>query len=274
MFSVLVSGDGEDWETGDVMAMTCSRFTEYSGGEAADIRSGDADSLRRLNGTMAILMYELGLDNAEVVRIGRIQNVALRGQDVSFRFIERGRVSRADLGVYSRRLQLEKFEHGRHHWAIKDGLMPRELLDKASTTPERYDVALSFAGDDRKYVQKVAEALTGLGLHVFYDEDDKITSDLWGKDLTEHFHTVYRDQARFCVMFISQSYAAKAWTRLERRSALERAMRDEKEYVLPARFDNTEIQGLRSSIGYVSLKDKTPEEFAVLVARKVAGGST
>jgi hypothetical protein len=268
MFSILVSGNGEDWELGGVMSMITSRFREYSGDEADGIDVGDPVSLRRLNGTMAILMYEVG--HVDDVRIGRLQNVRLRGGEVSFRFIERGRVVRADVAEFASRLGFGKYESSRHHWAIKDGTIPRELLNRASTTPERYDVALSFAGEERPYVQKVAEVLVELGLHVFYDADEEVELELWGKDLTEHFHSVYRDRARFCVMFISKNYAEKVWTRHERRAALERALNENREYVLPARFDNTEIPGLRSVISYVDLGGKSPEQFARMVAKKVS----
>jgi len=44
-------------------------------------------------------------------------------------------------------------------------------------------------------------------------------------------------------MFISKEYAEKPWTKHERRSDLSRAL-EEDEYVLPARFDDTELPGL------------------------------
>ena len=44
-----------------------------------------------------------------------------------------------------------------------------------------YDVALSFAGEDRPYVQAVAETLRSLKARVFYDAFEE--ADLWGKDL-------------------------------------------------------------------------------------------
>jgi len=271
MFSIIVSGNGEDWEAGGVMAMLRSRFKEYTGQEGADVNPDDPQSLRRLNGTMAILMYEVGHDNSDVVRLGRLQNVYLRGNEVAFRFIERGRVSRPDVTEFAKQFAFKEFENSRHHWAIKDGLIPRELLDRASTTPELYDVALSFAGEDRAYVRQVADSLGELGVHVFYDENEEVDVELWGKDLTEHFHSVYRDRAKYCVIFISQSYARKVWTRLEHRSALERALNEKREYVLPARFDDTEIPGLRSTVGYVDLRTKKPDEFAKMIAKKVAG---
>ena len=49
----------------------------------------------------------------------------------------------------------------------------------------KYDVALSFAGEDRFYVDQVATILKEQGVSVFYDEFEEV--DLWGKDLALHF---------------------------------------------------------------------------------------
>ena len=65
----------------------------------------------------------------------------------------------------------------------------------------RYDVCLSFAGEDRDYAEKIATKLHSLGVHVFYDQDEKV--ELWGKDLYEYFADVYQNSSRYCVIFIS-----------------------------------------------------------------------
>ena len=80
-----------------------------------------------------------------------------------------------------------------------------------------YDVALSFAGEDRDYVEKVAGALKNAGIKVFYDQYEQI--GLWGKDLYTHLRAVYQEKARYTVMFISHSYTQKLWTNHERESA-------------------------------------------------------
>jgi hypothetical protein len=56
---------------------------------------------------------------------------------------------------------------------------------------------------------------------------------------------VYAGSARFCVAFISTEYAQKVWARHELRNAFAKALEEKQEYVLPARFDGTEIPGLR-----------------------------
>ncbi|WP_421477657.1 toll/interleukin-1 receptor domain-containing protein [Agrobacterium tumefaciens] len=136
-----------------------------------------------------------------------------------------------------------------------------------------FDVALSFAGEDREYVDKVAHYLKDRGIKVFYDLFEE--ADLWGKDLFVHLSDIYQKRAQYTVMFISKMYAEKLWTNHERRSAQARAFQDAQEYILPARFDDTEIPGVLSTVGYVGLQNRTPEELASLIVKKIvsSGGS-
>jgi hypothetical protein len=130
-----------------------------------------------------------------------------------------------------------------------------------------YEVVLSFAGEDRAYVEKVADYLLNHQVRVFYDHYEEAT--LWGKDLAEHLDKDYRGSARYCVMFISEHYGKKIWTNHERKSALARAIEEKEEYILPARFDKTDIPGIRPTVGYVDLSGKTPEEFGALILTKL-----
>ena len=129
-----------------------------------------------------------------------------------------------------------------------------------------YEVVLSFAGEDRAYVEQVAKFLRERDVHCFYDRYEDIT--LWGKDLAEHLDKIYQS-ARYCVMFISRYYADKVWTNHERKSALARAIQEKGEYILPARFDSTEIPGVRHTIGYVDLCNKTPELLGEMILCKL-----
>jgi hypothetical protein len=130
-----------------------------------------------------------------------------------------------------------------------------------------YDVCLSFAGNDRAYVQKVAEVLRGDGVRVFYDKYDE--AGLWGKDLYSHLADVYTNAARYCVMFVSRHYARRLWTNHERRSAQARAFRENEEYVLPARFDGTTVPGLPETVSYVDLRRTKPKGLASLIGQKL-----
>jgi len=144
--------------------------------------------------------------------------------------------------------------------------MDIEASTHVSQDSSVYEIVLSFAGEDRPYVEEVAELLTERDVRCFYDKYEDVT--LWGKDLAEHLDKVY-SSARFCVMFISKHYADKVWPSHERRSALARAIEQREEYILPARFDDTEIPGIRHTIGYVDLRVTDPERLAEMILRKL-----
>ena len=132
----------------------------------------------------------------------------------------------------------------------------------------RWDVALSFAEAQRDYVEQVARALIARGLRCFYDADEQI--DLWGRYLTEELPAIYGERAAVVVVFVSAEYAARDWTRLERRAALNRAVRERREYVLPVRFDATPLSGLLSDMVAVDLGTRTPRQLAAMIADKLA----
>src|SRR2546428_1912436 len=100
-----------------------------------------------------------------------------------------------------------------------------------------YDVAISYAGEDRNYAQTLADALRLRNVKVFYDRYERTT--LWGKNLYEYLSDLYQHKSRYCVMLLSQHYASKVWTTHERRAAQNRAVRENEEYILPICLDDT-----------------------------------
>ena len=130
-----------------------------------------------------------------------------------------------------------------------------------------YDVAVSFAGEDRLTAERFAEILQAQGLKVFYDKWEQ--ADLWGRDLYHHLDEVYSQKARFCVMFLSAHYAAKAWTNHELKSAQARAFQENDEYILPLRLDDTVIPGIRPTLGYLDLRKISVENAARLAIEKI-----
>lgn len=132
---------------------------------------------------------------------------------------------------------------------------------------KEYDVVLSFAGEDRKYVERTASFLRKSGVKVFYDMYEDI--NLWGKDLYQHLDDVYQNKGKYAVVFISEAYGKKLWTNHELKSAQARAFTESEEYILPARFDDTEIPGIRKTTAYVSLQELTPLQFAKKIIKKL-----
>lgn len=133
----------------------------------------------------------------------------------------------------------------------------------------RYDVALSFAEEDRAYADRVAALLKQERISVYYDDHER--ADAWGKDLLVHLEKVYRIKARFCIIFISQYYKDKRWTRQEAEWAQARAFLSRNEaYILPYRLDATEIPAIKESIAYLSPQTHNEKDLVRAVAGKVA----
>lgn len=142
-----------------------------------------------------------------------------------------------------------------------------------SVSGEEFQVALSFAAEQRSYVQRVASALGILGIRHFYDQEQRVA--LWGRNQGEELQRIYMEGSFVVVIFISKDYAEKSWPIHERRSTLSRAMRERREYVLPVRFDDTVLRGLDPDVSYLNANDFAPEDLAEAVAQKLVllGGS-
>jgi hypothetical protein len=130
-----------------------------------------------------------------------------------------------------------------------------------------YDVCLSFAGAQRDYAGAVAARLREKNIHVFYDEFFSV--GMLGEDLVEYFDNVFRLRSRFCVVFISAEYAAKDWTVQEWRSIRNRAFHDSGVYVLPVRFDDTDLPGVQDTVCDVDARHTPAADAAELIYAKI-----
>lgn len=130
-----------------------------------------------------------------------------------------------------------------------------------------YDIALSFAGEDRQYVEKIAYGLKENGVKVFYDKFK--TAELLGKDLYQYLNDIYKNKANYCIVFISEAYKKKAWTQHELASAQTRAFLDDKEYILPIYIDMVSIPGINETVGYISKTEYTIPEIIDIILEKL-----
>lgn len=128
-----------------------------------------------------------------------------------------------------------------------------------------YDFALSFAGEDRAFVEKCAEILCALGFNVFYDNYEK--DILLGKNLYAYLADVYQNRAQFAVVFVSEFYKKKRWTKHELEYITARKFTQDKEYLLPIKLDDTELNEIPLTTGYLQGDD--PLTVATIMAKKI-----
>jgi hypothetical protein len=85
---------------------------------------------------------------------------------------------------------------------------------------------------------------------------------------------LYRVDSRYWVILISQEDANREWTNHERRSAQARMIAERgKEYILPVRIDDTELDGLVPTTGYLSLSEHGVEIVTNLLVKKLRGSA-
>lgn len=140
-------------------------------------------------------------------------------------------------------------------------------MANASINTFEYDVALSYASEDREYVDPVAEGLSRRGVRVFYAGFEQ--ASMVGEVLSELFVDIFQKKARFTVVFISANYVNKPWPMHEGRIALGRALFEHQTYLLPVRLDDSELPGLLPTIGYVDGRSISPAELVELVLQKL-----
>jgi hypothetical protein len=134
--------------------------------------------------------------------------------------------------------------------------------------PFEYDVALSFAHEDRAVAEELASLLREKAIKVLFDEYP--TAQPGGSDIVTHLAELYRTKARYCVMLVSQHYPLKKWTETERNSAQQHALRDANEYLIPIQLDQTEVPGIREAASYRDLRQHSLEGLVDWLGQKLA----
>jgi len=162
-------------------------------------------------------------------------------------------------------------EDNKYHQPTIDKFVKETLvrsIPKKVPKTFQYDVALSFAGEDREIVRKVAEKLTENDIKVFYDKYYK--AELWGKDLSDHFKKIYGGKtSKYVIIFISRHYVIKDWTNFEFEIAKDEAKKRKDEYILPIRLDNTLIQGISRTIAYINFYEEGLEGVIKIILKKI-----
>ena len=135
-------------------------------------------------------------------------------------------------------------------------------------TTMKYDVVLSFAGEQRGFAENLAKIIRYNGFRVFYDDFEQ--SEIWGEELNRYLGKIYGVSGKYCVMFISKDYQRKPYPYRERLSAINRFF-DElgSSYLLLIQVDDTDIPEVPSSIAHLDLREKSIIDVGELLVKKL-----
>jgi tetratricopeptide (TPR) repeat protein len=140
---------------------------------------------------------------------------------------------------------------------------------------KRFNVALSFPGEHRDFVAKVADCLakTLAPETILYDKFHE--ADFARINLNVYLPNLYRTESELIAVFLCKDYSKKKWCRLEWRHISNLICSiDEEERIMLLNFDHVgEIPelGILSGDGWVDIGTRSPEEIAALILKRLGG---
>jgi len=285
MYNLLVSADDESWD-GEAFFLETSRCVrEHTEKKLVDKYSDFSKSaIKKLLQYPCIFAYEKPCKKDP--KFGYITNITVRQKKVriEYQLIEMDNfLSHKHLEELLFELDINKLELNRTHWAIKNVDLETELEKVGITLPtiaeasnpidittHQFEVALSFPGEVRDYVESVANGLEKLiGTHsYFYDNNYK--SQLARPSLDTLLQNIYRNQSKLIVVFLCAKYQEKDWCGLEFRAIKEIIMKRQDEKIMFIRMDDGKVDGVFDTDGYMDGRTHSPEEIAKYIVERVA----
>jgi rhodanese-related sulfurtransferase len=125
----------------------------------------------------------------------------------------------------------------------------------------RHHVLFSYASADAEYVHAVHAALPAE-----VDAFDYAEGGMWGEELVKGLEHRYRNEAPFCVVFISKAYLKSRWTKKEL-EIVRRVAKGKPGYMLPVVLDGAKVPEIEKIVWL----DKTlsPEQLAARIVAKI-----
>lgn len=117
----------------------------------------------------------------------------------------------------------------------------------------KYDVAISFAEEDRNAALALALALKTEGEKKVYYYPLHF-EDIWGHNIEERLTEIYSKEAKYAVVFVSRKYFEKKYASIELNAIRKRMMADDKViYLLPVVLEEGVINKVNdlAQLGYI-----------------------
>lgn len=130
----------------------------------------------------------------------------------------------------------------------------------------KYDVAISFAGEDRAFVKKIAEGLSKNNIEIYFSDWDSV--GLVGENLNTKFAQIYRKEALFTIPVFSKYYCEKDWTRYEFEHMQER-LKKKDTYILPITIDGNIPFEYPSGRGVLDVTKYSIDEIVYILSEKI-----
>ena len=106
-----------------------------------------------------------------------------------------------------------------------------------------FDIAISFAGENRELAKNITDLLSVLDCTVFYDE--YFEANYLGSSWSKQFNEIFSDKSRLVVCLLDEYHKEKIWPTFER-ECFQQRIKDAS--VIPVYLDNSKFVGIPSDI--------------------------
>jgi hypothetical protein len=285
MYNLLVSGADDAWD-GTPFELHLPRCVrEYTDTDLREKYSrlgrGEVEELKRFPCIFASEAFRETDPLFGVLRDARVRGTTVRIEYETFEL--NSFLSHGDFERLAFDLDIQQWEMNRTHWALKNVRLGPLLRGEeiilphwASTTTKavdvtthQFDVSLSFPGESREYVERVAlelEKLIGPNSY-FYDNNYK--AQLARPSLDVLLQDIYAKQSDLIVVFLSADYQNKSWCGIEFRAIREIIFNCDNHKIMFIRMDDGDVDGVFKTDGYVDARHHQPEEIARMIQERV-----
>jgi len=139
-----------------------------------------------------------------------------------------------------------------------------------SAPTKRFRVALSFAGEKRDFVAKVAALLVARfgETAILYDKFHE--AEFARRDLGFYLPDLYHRESDLVVVVVCSNYEAKEWCGLEWDAIFDLLKKRKNEEIMLCRFDHALIRGMYSTAGFLELDDLSAEQTTTRILERLA----
>ncbi len=280
MYNIFVSSDRGAWN-GEPIKLAKDRCVRDFTSEEMKERFGPLAEyqVRRLRRLPSVFAYERQCDKNPL--FGFVSDVAVKEKYVTVKYtvMDVDRFLTADqLEEYHNELGLTSWELDRTHWAVKEVDLARQLRPMGINLPvwrpididtHRFQVAVSFPGEKRRYVEDVVRELQRwIGRDAcFYDKDYE--AHLGRPNMFDLFLKIYSKRSSLVVAFIDNTYQDKQWCGLELRAIDKLVLAKEYSRVMYVRIGKGDVDGILPTDGYLDARNKEPQEVAYHIEERV-----
>jgi hypothetical protein len=286
MYNLFVSGDPMAWRGKPYFLEVERCIREYTDTKLTR-RYGELDdnAVKELQRFPCVFAYEAMHDLSP--KFGVILDITKRLSQVriEYELIDLDKfLSFQDLVDLAFDLDISGWELNRTHWSVKDVNLAKELRAKGISLPNWvrnvaksvditthvFDVALSFPGEVRPFIEKIVEELEkNIGPNSYF-YDNNYVSQLARPSLDTLLQDIYRKRSKLVVVFLCSDYQRKEWCGIEFRAIKEIIMERDNKKIMFVKMDDGTVDGVFKTDGYIDSRRYQPKDIAHFIQERIA----